>query len=200
MADTVFAELLEVLGLEEKEGEAALAFAERLALKANTLKDDEWATLSESGQLWVNTALKAFEEKSDIPLPAGMVQEKAGEGVAQEAEGTIVMASMTKKKAVARSGAKKKKVVATSAKPTKAAKPAKKAGANGERPGPKGLFQLADKIKLIAASNPYRFGTKGAVGYSKYKNNMKAADALALGVTRRQIRYDTRKGYIQVGP
>lgn len=213
MTITVFAELQEVLNLEEKDGEPAEAFAERLALKANTLKDDEWETLSESTQRWVNDALTALEEKKDIPLPEGMVSEESTEeetptqeagDAGSDPETSPKETKAKKKKAPAKAKAAPGAKPAKAAKaPTKATKPAKKAKAKpeangGGRPGPKGTFSRTAKIKIVAKENPYREGTKSAKWFAVYKEGMTVEAAIAAGTPRHHIRWDAVQGNIKL--
>ena len=199
---TVFAELQKLMGLEQKPGEAAPDFAERLALKGNNLKDDEWESLSEAAQRWVNTALTALEDKDDIPLPDGLIVEEGEEALPEEAAVEEETQEATPAKAKKKSPAKKALVKEAQAKPAKKAAPAKAAKAaktnGGAKPGPKGTFEAADKIKVLAKENPYREGTKGAGWFGAYKTGMTVQAAMEAGVPRHHLRFDMKHKNISI--
>ena len=186
---TVFAELQKLMGLEQKPGEAALDFAERLALKGNNLKDDEWESLSEAAQRWVNTALTALEDKDDIPLPDGLIVEGGEEALPEQEAAEEEAQEAAPAKAKKKSSAKK-------AAPAKAAKVVKTNG--GAKPGPKGTFEAADKIKVLAKENPYREGTKGAGWFGAYKTGMTVQAAMEAGVPRHHLRFDMKHKNISI--
>ena len=186
---TVFAELQKLMGLEQKPGEAAPDFAERLALKGNNLKDDEWESLSEAAQRWVNTALTALEDKDDIPLPDGLIVEEDGEASPEQEAAEEEAQEAAPAKAKKKSSAKK-------AAPAKAAKVVKTNG--GAKPGPKGTFEAADKIKVLAKENPYREGTKGAGWFGAYKTGMTVQAAMEAGVPRHHLRFDMKHKNISI--
>lgn len=212
------AELTAVIDLETKKGENPHSFAERLARAANGLEDDDWATLSEETQLWVNTAIKAIQDKEEVPLPAGIedldlsgeeteeVITEDGEVIAadevsaiveQKGNGVKKVKASKAKAAPAKKAAAPKAKAAKAAKPT--AKPAKKAAVSGERRGPKGQFSGSDAIKLLAKENPFRPGTKSAGWYSKYKDGMTVDEAIKAGVPRHHTRWNKTLGNIKIG-
>lgn len=211
--ESIYAELVDVLGLTQNEGEAAETFAERLALKANTLKDSDWETLTEPAQVWVNAALTALEEKKDIPLPEGMTTDEPGAEEVNPETGEITEATPTskskaKKKVAAKTKAKpasaEKKaaagkltsVKASAAKP-KAAKKVKTANGAGT-PGPKGTFSRTGKIKIVVKENPYREGTKSRDWFAVYEDGMTVEAAIKAGAPRHHIRWDNVQGNIKV--
>lgn len=216
--ESVYAELIDVLGLAQNDGEDTASFAERLALKANTLKDPDWETLTEPAQVWVNSALTALEEKKDIPLPEGMVSgspEEAPETEQEEIDpetGEVVATPAPKTKAKKKTPSKAKAKFnaekrAATGKPTnvkppavtkpKAAKKVKAANGTGT-PGPKGTFSRGGKIKIVTKENPYREGTKSRGWFAVYKDGMTVEAAIAAGTPRHHIRWDLVQGNIKV--
>ena len=69
---TVVGDLLSLLRLTPASEESPQEFAKRLALKANSATDDDWGTLENFTQRWVNDALTAIEKSKEFPLPAGI--------------------------------------------------------------------------------------------------------------------------------
>ena len=188
---TILDELQALLQLEQANGEAPLSYAKRMAVKANNLKDDEWQGLSEPAQKWVNDALEAVENKTEVPLPEGLeaaAEPEAEEAVAEETE--VDPPAGGKKPA-------KKKAVPKKVTVKKAAKP--KASANGAKRGPKGGFAGTDKIKILTKENPFRAGTKSAAWWAKYENGMTVEAAIAAGVPRHHIRWDSILENIKIG-
>lgn len=174
----IVADLQSVIKLPANPEESAKAYAERLALKANGIKDDQWQALKEETQLWVNSALEAIEKKKEIPLPAGieaaLAPAASSEESGEEAEGEAEAPSKAK-----------------------AAKPNKAIG--GATRGPKGGFALTDKITLVKKENPFREGTKCFNWYALYKPKMTVEAAIEAGVPRHHIRWDKKLGYIKIG-
>ena len=147
---TILDELQALLQLEQADGEAPLSYAKRMAVKANNLKDDEWQGLSEPAQKWVNDALEAVENKTEVPLPEGL--EAAAEPEAEEAATEEIETDL---RAGAKKPAKKKAAPkkATVKKTAKAVKSKVKAPPGAKR-GPKGRFKSESKIKVLIGSNP----------------------------------------------
>lgn len=92
---TVVADLTALLKLEPKETESADDFAARLARKANDIKDDDWQTLEEKTQEWVNAALSAIEKGKPVPLPEGL---EAVDGDDEDEDTTEEVVKVVKKK------------------------------------------------------------------------------------------------------
>jgi hypothetical protein len=69
---TVVGDLQSLLRLTPEAEETPEEFAKRLALKANTATDDDWATLENFTQRWVNNALTAIEKSKEFSLPTGI--------------------------------------------------------------------------------------------------------------------------------
>ena len=194
---TVRSDLEELLQLELNPGEAPAAYAKRLAIAANNLSDDDWQSLGDGSatQIWVNDALEAVEKKKAIPLPEGLAEAKEASAeveVKQEESALktngVASGKSSTKKAAAKAPAKAKKAAS-----------AKKASTKGARPGPKGLFGMDSKIKIVAKENPFREGSKGFSWFKKYQNGMTVSAAVAAGVPRAQVRWDLKHGSIKVG-
>lgn len=198
-SNSVIAELTAVVDVETKSGDTPQAFANRLARAANNVKDDEWQGLSEPTQAWVNAALGAIENKTELPLPSGIEDlDLSGKEPEQaDLEEAIEKAPKKPKKEKAPKEVK-------AAKPAKAPKtPKKVAVVNGAKTatpkGPRGLFVATDKIKIVAKENPFRKGSKSADWFAKYKAGMTVQDAIEAGVPRHHIRWDRTLGNITVG-
>lgn len=54
------------------------------------------------------------------------------------------------------------------------------------------------KIVLIAQTNPKRKGSASYERYAKYVNGMTVADALKAGVTKADLQWDQKKGFIKL--
>ena len=186
----VVEELQALLELETKPDESAQDFVERLAKKADVLKDDDWATLSEETQSWVNSAIEAISTKTDIPLPVGL-DTVAGLAVNAPAEEAPEAAEA----APAKKGKAKPKKEPKTAKP----KAKVKASTTGATRGPKGKFALTDKIKLLKKENPFRLGTKCFGWYALYTNGMTVEAAITAGIPRHHIRWGQTLGHIKIG-
>jgi len=196
--NSVVAELSAVVDVETKSGDTPQAFANRLARAANNVKDDEWQGLSEPTQAWVNSALSAIEEKTELPLPSGIEDlDLSGEPKQAELEDAIEAAPKKPKKG--KEKVPKVAKPAKAAKPPKAEKKAKAANGSKTAPGPRGLFVSSDKIKIVAKENPFRKGSKSADWFDKYKAGMTVQDAIEAGVPRHHIRWDKTLGNITVG-
>jgi len=203
---TVRSDLEDLLQLEMKSGETAAAYAKRLAVAANGIGDGEWETLEEATQAWVNAALEAVENKTEIPLPEGLSEEAPPEEEAAPAEADDPPAKTNGKEAKAKpakkSAAKPKAAAKKAAGPAKTAAPKKakgKATPKGSHPGPKGLFERGDKIKLLTKENPFRSGTKCAGWWDKLKDGMTVDAAIAAGVPRHHIRWELTLEYVKIG-
>jgi hypothetical protein len=72
---TVVEDLQALLNLEPGEGETQHEFAKRLAEKGFAVTEEDWETLSESTQSWINDTVTAVSEKkpiSELTLPSGI--------------------------------------------------------------------------------------------------------------------------------
>lgn len=56
----------------------------------------------------------------------------------------------------------------------------------------------AKKIKLIAQTNPKRKGSASHDRYALYKDGMSVGDALKAGVTKADLAWDQKKGFIKL--
>ena len=192
----VVEELQSLLELEVKPDEGAQAFAERLARKADSLKDDDWATLSEATQRWVNSAIDAISGHTDIDLPSGI---DTIEGLAEEEEGSTVDnegVDMSKRPAKKSGGKKLLKQI------KKAAKKFVAASGNGTQAtakrGPKHKLSPSARITVLAKTNPHRPGSADFDRFNLYKSKMTVEEALKAGVRSRDINWHAAKGCIRV--
>lgn len=113
------------------------------------------------------------------PAPAA---EQSAEAVAPEAE-----TSHSTTEGEDTVAAKSKKKVSRSVKTSKA---------NGA--GRAGRFKGDSKITLLAKENPKRKGTGGHRRFEKYKSGMTVADALKAGLTRPDLLWDSKHGFIKI--
>ena len=192
----VVEELQSLLELEVKPGESATAFAERLARKADDLKDDDWQTLTEATQRWVNSAIDAISSHSEIALPSGI---DAVEGLTdEEEEGSTVDnegVDMSKRPAKKSGGKKLLKQI------KKAAKKFVAASGNGTQAtkrGPKHKLSPSARITVLAKVNPHRPGSADFDRFNLYKSKMTVEEALKAGVRSRDINWHAAKGCIRV--
>jgi len=206
---TMVAELQALFALEVKKDESQQSFAHRLVLDANEMPQDDWETLSEKTQAWVNEALEVMSKKgkdADIPLPEGIETMISGGSVetppapeddVKPAKPTKV--ATVKKKAAAKPPEKKATKKASVAKPSKAKAPAKQKAKKAPAPrGPRGLFAITGKIKILAKENPYRAKTNSHAWFSKYKSGVTVATAIDGGIPRHHIRWDLKQGNIAI--
>jgi hypothetical protein len=192
---TIFEELTDLLGLEMKDGEPAPDFAERLALKANNIKDNDWETLTEKAQVWVNSALTALEEKTDLPALEGLYLETE-EVSKSDVEGQELENDPPTQKPKAKKKAVTALTTAFKAKKPKIEKKAVSTG--GGRPGPKSMFADNAKIKVLVDKNPKRAGSESALRFAKYKTGQTVAEAFEAGLSSADLRYDTLHKFITI--
>lgn len=65
-------ELVDVAKLRRLPNEPAAAFCRRLARAVDALPDDDWTTLSEAAQRWVQKAIASLHQGRNPPLPDGL--------------------------------------------------------------------------------------------------------------------------------
>lgn len=196
MTATVVSELQALCALAAAESESQQDFARRLVVKANTIPDTDWETLSSATQVWVNSALEALEAKTALPLPPGIEALGLSEALFDAPSKPKAKKSAPTKKTPSKTSVKAAPASKKKAPAKPAAKSAKQA-AGGSRRGPRGNFSLSDKITEVA-ENPYRAGSKTHPIYNKYRNGMTVAAAIEAGVSRAHIRYDARRGNIKL--
>ena len=218
MAETTIVEDLQaLLKLEPEEGETQHEFSKRLAEKGFAVTEEDWETLSEPTQSWINDIVTAVSEKkpiSQLTLPSGIDDVIPAEPASDPETGEITeepapAKKAAKKKAPAKAPAKAapkaaaKPAAAKPAAKTAAKAPAKKAaktnGAPKAKVGPKGRFALTDKIKVINKDSPFRKGTKAEGWHAKLKDGMTVEAAVAAGVPRHHIRWEDTLGHIKIG-
>lgn len=200
MAKTVVADLQGVLDLAVKKGETQAVFAERLARAANdetNMSNDDWETLDNETQVWVNTATEAIKRSEAIPLPTGI-------DFIIPAEKTEEAPAKPSTKAKKEAAPKEEKPAPKEAKKEKAEKPAKvakeTAKENGGAPrGPRGKFAADAKINIVAEKNPFRDGTKCYGWFGKITEGMTVAEAVEAGAPRNHIRWAHTLGHIKIG-
>lgn len=81
---TIYDELTNATRVTPRASEDGAAFAKRLALAVDKLKDDEWQALSEEAQKWANEAITAVDKKDAPPALPGMPDVDAAEDPAEE--------------------------------------------------------------------------------------------------------------------
>jgi hypothetical protein len=227
MAETTIVEDLQaLLKLEPEEGETQHEFAKRLAEKGLAVTEENWETLSEPTQSWINDIVMAVSEKkpiSQLTLPSGIDDVIPAEPASDPETGEITEEAAPAKKAAKKKapsklvGAanhasrdaaikadnKKAKPATKPAAKTAAKAPAKKAaktnGAPKAKVGPKGRFALTDKIKVLHKESPFRKGTKAEGWHAKLKDGMTVEAAVAAGVPRHHIRWEDTLGHIKIG-
>ena len=182
-------QLLEVTKITRAKGEGEQKFLRRLFDKANTLSDDQWESLDEVTQKWVNAAMTAVEEKTAIPLFDGTLPTEA------EKESTVAKKKVGK--AGANGGAAATPTASKKAAPKKAA-PKKAAASGGETRGRKGLYPPNAKIAVKVKENPHRESSKDYGKFKGLKNGMTIEKAVAAGVDLGYIRYAASRELIAV--
>lgn len=65
-------ELVDATKLRRLPNEPVAVFCRRLARAVDALPDDDWATLTEPAQNWVQKAIVAIHQGRNAPLPAGL--------------------------------------------------------------------------------------------------------------------------------
>jgi hypothetical protein len=217
MAETTIVEDLQaLLNLEPEEGETQHEFAKRLAEKGFAVTEENWETLSEPTQSWINDTVTAVSEKkpiSQLTLPSGIDEVIPAEPASDPETGEITAdpapaKKSAKKKAAAKAKPNPEKKAATGKPTAVKAKPAAKApakkaaktnGAPKAKVGPKGRFDLTQKIKIVAKENPFRKGTKCEAWHNKLKDGMTSEAAIEAGVPRHHIRWEQTLGHIKIG-
>lgn len=202
---TIAQELSEATKVSRKTNEEEQAFLVRLHEKANALTDEEWRSLSNEAQDWVNSAGKAREKGKKVPALAttngSAPAEEAEEAEETKEEAPAKKAKTTKAKttkAKKAAPAKKAKTKTTKAEPKAKTKTAKaKSTATGKR-GRKGKFPLDGTIKLLQEGNPHRTGTKSHKMFSKYKQGMSVEQALAAGIKWKDLSLSSQFGFIKI--
>lgn len=167
------------LHLEPKAGDTQQSFAERLARKANDMKDDAWEALDQDAQVWVNKALEAIERKKAVPLPKGI------DTIQFPAKGAKPGA--TKKEPKKKSEVKGKASIVASP------------GADG-RPvrGRVGRYLPSAKISIMAKENPHRATAKDHKKFGLLRAGMTVAEASEAGLERAYLRYIADEGHIAI--
>lgn len=198
----ILPDLEKLLKTKQKAGEDLSAYALRLVKMASDEKkvsDDDWETLEDVTQMWVNGS-KVADEKGEPPLlPPGVVgaPADAASGETEPAEATKAPAKTANGSKAPAKKAVAKKVPAKKAAAKKAA--AKKTPAkSGEKSrGRPTLFSDADKI-TIKQKEPFRAGSASAIGFAKMKTGMTVEKAIEAGTPRRLIRWSKICDYIEV--
>lgn len=209
------ADLEKLLKTAQKPKESLVNYAVRLAKTTADPKrvtDDDWETLDEQTQMWVNGMIDADEKGGAPTLPLGVKDEVASEdAVASDVE--------TNKEAQARPPVKTKTktrtevgtVKVTPEKPSKKNKltgkavekevaPKKKSKDKKESKEGRGrpsLFGATDVI-TVKQKAPFRAGTLSAIGFANIRTGATVQKAIAAGVPRRLIRWSNICGYIEI--
>lgn len=172
MSMTVVSDLQKLVKIKPAPSDTPMAFSERLARKANNIKDEDWETLEGDTQDWVNATLESLQKGAAFSLPTGI--EAFFEADAIEAD-----AAKAKEK-----------------KPPKEKKPAVSKKAD-EAAAPRAvLFGRDDVIVVNIKANPYREGTKSFAWFANYAPGMTVEEAVAAGTPRHHIRWDFKQGNI----
>lgn len=190
--DAIRSDLEALLEVQQKDDESLEDYALRLAKRTNdkdVVSDDEWETLDETTQLWVNGAIDADEKGKPVPLPLVESGAAAAPGAGRPAsakeppKGPAKEATPNKaapKKASSGSAAKTQK-------PSNGAAPAGGAGRRGRRP----KHGEDAVIKLASSENPHRKGAKDHEKFVQLKryDGKTLGKALAAGIEPAYIRY-----------
>jgi len=167
-------ELQGFVNLKLKKAESTEAFARRLALKANSqISDDDWNTMSDDTQTWVNETLEAIDKGNVIDLPEGEHDDPPA-------------AKATGKRGQAKGKGNSK---------GKGKGKSKGAAANAGRPG---RYPADAKITVIMKKNPHRAGTRAHEYYASYKKGGTVADALQAGVTFSYMAWQVERDIIKI--
>jgi hypothetical protein len=197
----IFEELQGVTSVELAEGQSNLDFWTALVKAADKVTAEEWESLSDLTQTWVNIGQFCLENGEDIPDPNDKAAIKVAKAAMAKADMEAADATVKKEAKKANSAAKKsvksKSVKAVSEKELVAGK--SKSKGNGGGRGRKGLFPLDAKIKVLAKENPHRKGTILHKYFDKYKTGMTVQTALDAGIVWANLRYLNGRELIQVG-
>lgn len=173
----ILADITSVVKLQANPGETPEEFVKRLAIKANSIPEADWASLKERTQVWANDVIEAVEKKTTPPIPPGV-------------DKYLVPAAEEKP---AGKPNKKEKASATPKEP----KGSKKAVSGAAR-GPKGKYPLDHVITLKAAENPFWKGTKCYGWFDKIKDGATVGEAVEAGAPRNHIRWAKTLGHIDI--
>lgn len=175
--------LQKVTGCKPKANEERQAYLTRLVTAVSEMQEDDWATLPDDAQDWVNDAITAIKAKKPVSDPVEEAEEAPAAEPAKKPKPAKVEAEEPEKATEAEEEAEEKP--APKAKPkAKAevekdetaaeAKPAKKAAKSSE-PGAADKFRLA-YIKALCSGKepkPYELSEKLDLGLSKdYASSM----------------------------
>ena len=213
-------ELTGVIKVKREDGESDQEFFTKLVTEGEKSfgKDESlWGKLSEGTQRWYNAAAEASEGGKTVPNYNGEIVEAEAEAEedgeptaedkAEEAAERVQVAAEEPKKKKAKAPKEKAppKKAAAKAEKEKPAKAEKKAKANGSESavkstrGRKGSFSPSDKIKKVAAKNPFREGSKAAKCYGEYKVGRTVQQVLDAGVPRSKLNRHMNKGVVTIG-
>lgn len=208
-------ELSAITEVKREKNESDQEFFKRLLNEGSKMFDKDenlWAKLSENSQRWFNAASEADEGGKTIPNYDGEVAEdeegdeddggdktvesKAVEEPAAKAEGKA-----SKKAGKAEKATPPKKAAAGKPAPAKAKAKSKSNGVSEEpaRRGRKGSFSPTDKIKKVAAKDPFREGSKASKCFQQYKVGRTVQQILDAGVPRSKLNRHMNKGIVTIG-
>lgn len=185
--DAIRSDLEALLEVQQKDDESLEDYALRLAKRTNdkdVVSDDEWETLDETTQLWVNGAIDADEKGKPIPLP--LVE--SGAAAAPRARRSASAKESTK--GPAKEAAPKQVASGSAAKTQKSSNGAAPAGGAGRR-GRRPKHGEDAVIKLASSENPHRKGAKDHEKFTQLKryDGNTLGKALAAGIEPAYIRY-----------
>lgn len=195
-----------LLEIQQKDDEDVGAYALRLARRANdanVVSDDDWDTLEELTQCWVNGAIDAADKGKPIPLPPELLATPAEEEspppnkasrkkkvIAKKASGEAPAAECSAEPAEEPPEPKKSKGRRGAAVPT----PRSSGGTRGRR-----LKHGEDAIIVIASpDNPHREGAKDHGKFVQLKRyaGKSLGKAIAAGVEPSYIRYLEKRSLV----
>jgi hypothetical protein len=209
---TIRADAEKLLKTQQKPKETLAAYVLRLAKAASDPKkttDEDWETLDETTQKFLNGVLEADEKGQMIPLHDAPAPEEPEEEEQEDGDipgtgedhGAKKAKSPPARTAAKAKAAAKKPAKAPPAKAPRAAKPPKEVpAAAAGRPGRKPKHPDDSIIRVDVEENPHR---KGAKDYDKFKK-LKAkdgrtiAEALKGGVELGYLRYAEKRGIITI--
>lgn len=211
-------DLEKLLKTEQKKGEKLGVYALRLAKRAtdsSVVNDDDWETLEEQTQQWVNGMIDADEKGTALILPPAEAEAEADDADVGE-QSTAEAAKPAEKKSSKANGAGKKEAKAPAS--VKKAVASKKAAADKKPAAGKKEAKAADKkegaarrgrrpkhgedavIKLTVQDNPHRKGSNDFDKFKKLKNydGKTFGKAIAAGVDPSYLRYLEKREILTV--
>lgn len=184
----------------------------RLCREVASLDDDLWEQLSLEAQKWFNAAAESINEGLEVPEPSDYeAVEQVGETTEENEEQTVEAEAepeqQNKEPEEANndeSDSQENKSEQGKKRPYQKPKGGRPKGSLSKKPkagrptGNRIFLHDSDRIIIMVEDNPKTPGSKAAKKWELYEDGMKVKDYLAKGGTRTTIRWDIRRGLIEL--